>query len=224
MVPIDRPPGGSRDRDPHRRSRVTLAQASAPRACGRGRDADGAPRACCRRWTATRSPPLDRRAAAAQRGRPVPGPREPPRVRRVGARRRPRRCPGLVRGPRPGPARRRRGAAHGRGRGAARGRPAKWRTAWLVRPGTPEPHDLDLQWLAAARTAFGMHGRALDGFYVITRTGWRDVLTDETPGLEAAAALSRLTPRCAPARWCASARGTRSGCCAARRAGRRRPR
>ena len=58
--------------------------------------------------------------------------------------------------------------------------PDDWRTAWLVRPGTPEQHDLDLQWLAAAGTAFGMHGRRLDGFFVITRTGWRDVLTDET--------------------------------------------
>jgi hypothetical protein len=58
--------------------------------------------------------------------------------------------------------------------------PTDWRTAWLVRPGTPEQHDLDLQWLAAAGTAFGMHGRPLHGFFVITRTGWRDVLTDET--------------------------------------------
>ncbi len=58
--------------------------------------------------------------------------------------------------------------------------PDGWRTAWLVRPGTPEVHDLDLQWLAAAGTAFGMHGRSLDGFFVVTRAGWRDVLTDET--------------------------------------------
>ena len=57
--------------------------------------------------------------------------------------------------------------------------PAAWRTAWLVRPGTPEPHDLDLQWLAAASSAFGMHDRTLDGFFVLTRAGWRDVLTDE---------------------------------------------
>jgi hypothetical protein len=56
----------------------------------------------------------------------------------------------------------------------------RWTTAWLVRPGSPEPHDLDLQWLAAARTAFGMHGRDLHGFYVITRAGWRDVLTGES--------------------------------------------
>jgi hypothetical protein len=58
--------------------------------------------------------------------------------------------------------------------------PPAWRTAWVARPGTPEPHDLDLQWLAAARTAFGMHARPLEGFFVVTRSGWRDVLTDES--------------------------------------------
>jgi hypothetical protein len=58
--------------------------------------------------------------------------------------------------------------------------PPPWRTAWLIRPGLPEPHDQDLQWLAAARTAFGIHRRHLDGFYVVTRAGWRDVLTGET--------------------------------------------
>jgi hypothetical protein len=57
--------------------------------------------------------------------------------------------------------------------------PSAWRTAWLVRPGTPECHDLDLHWLAALRTAFGIHGRPLDGCYVITRAGWRDVVTGD---------------------------------------------
>jgi hypothetical protein len=57
--------------------------------------------------------------------------------------------------------------------------PSTWCTAWLARPGTTERHDLDLQWLAAARTAFGIHGRRLDGCYAITRSGWRDVLTDD---------------------------------------------
>ena len=57
--------------------------------------------------------------------------------------------------------------------------PDTWRTGWLIRPGTPEPHDLDLQWLAAASRAFGMHDRRLEGFFVLTRHGWRDVLTDE---------------------------------------------
>ena len=49
------------------------------------------------------------------------------------------------------------------------------RTAWIVRPGHPEPHDADLHWLAAARAAFAMHGRPLDAFYALTRYGWRDV-------------------------------------------------
>lgn len=58
--------------------------------------------------------------------------------------------------------------------------PDEWRTAWLVRAGTPEVHDLDLQWLAAVRMAFAVHGRHLDGCYVLTRAGWRDALTDES--------------------------------------------
>lgn len=55
-----------------------------------------------------------------------------------------------------------------------------WHRAWVLRPGTPEPHDVDLEWYAAARGAFAIHGRSLDGFYVLTRSGWRDVLTGES--------------------------------------------
>jgi hypothetical protein len=58
--------------------------------------------------------------------------------------------------------------------------PGDWRTVWLVRPGVPDLHDLDLAWLGAARTAFGMHGRRLEAFYAVTRSGWLDVLTGET--------------------------------------------
>lgn len=58
--------------------------------------------------------------------------------------------------------------------------PQEWRTAWVVRAGTPEVHDLDLQWLAAAQMAFAIHGRRLDGCYVVTRAGWRDTLTEES--------------------------------------------
>jgi hypothetical protein len=58
--------------------------------------------------------------------------------------------------------------------------PASWSTVLVLRAGTPEPHDLDLHWLAAARTAFGSHDRSLGGCFVVTRTGWRDALTDET--------------------------------------------
>ena len=52
--------------------------------------------------------------------------------------------------------------------------------AWVVRAGCPTPHDVDLQWLAAATAAFGAHGRALDGFYAITRAGWLDVRTGKS--------------------------------------------
>ncbi len=52
--------------------------------------------------------------------------------------------------------------------------------AWLTRPGTPELHDLDLQWLAAMTEAFAMHGRTFEGFWVVTRFGWRDAMTEET--------------------------------------------
>ena len=55
-------------------------------------------------------------------------------------------------------------------------------TAWLVRPGRPELHDLDLQWLAAARIAFGIHGRRLHGYYAITRSGWLDVCSGQSRG------------------------------------------
>jgi hypothetical protein len=57
--------------------------------------------------------------------------------------------------------------------------PSHWCTGWLVRPGTPDSHDQDLHWLAALRTGFGIHGRTLAGCYVITRAGWRDLVTDD---------------------------------------------
>jgi hypothetical protein len=50
-------------------------------------------------------------------------------------------------------------------------------TAWVVRSGTPETQDVDLQWLAAARTATDLLGRRLDGCYVLTPTGWLDLVT-----------------------------------------------
>lgn len=59
--------------------------------------------------------------------------------------------------------------------------PDPWRTMWLLRAGSPDPHDADLAWLAAARSAFGSHGRRLEGCFVVTRQGWRDVLTDGQP-------------------------------------------
>lgn len=54
------------------------------------------------------------------------------------------------------------------------------RAAWLVRPGLPEPHDSDLEWLAATTRAFAMHGRPLESFHAITRYGWLDLRTGES--------------------------------------------
>lgn len=54
------------------------------------------------------------------------------------------------------------------------------RHVWLTRAGGPEPFDQDLAWLSAARTAFAMHGRPLEGCHVVTRYGWRDVVTGES--------------------------------------------
>lgn len=58
--------------------------------------------------------------------------------------------------------------------------PDAWRTAWVVRAGTPAVHDVDVEWLAAVHVAFGVHRRPLDGCFVLTRAGWRDAHTDET--------------------------------------------
>lgn len=58
--------------------------------------------------------------------------------------------------------------------------PRAWRSVWLVRAGTLEVYDTDLAWWASARTAFGMHGRRPDGCWVVTRSGWRDVVTGES--------------------------------------------
>jgi hypothetical protein len=58
--------------------------------------------------------------------------------------------------------------------------PGTWLTSWVQRPGAPETHDLDLQWLAAVRSALGSHDRPLEGCFAVTRTGWRDVVTEET--------------------------------------------
>lgn len=53
-------------------------------------------------------------------------------------------------------------------------------SAWVARSGSPDPHDVDLAWLAAAIAAFGVHDRSLTGFYAITRTGWLDVRTGQS--------------------------------------------
>jgi hypothetical protein len=54
-----------------------------------------------------------------------------------------------------------------------------WRTAWVVRAGTPDVHDADLEWLSAVHVGFGVHGRPLEGCFVLTRAGWRDLHSGE---------------------------------------------
>jgi hypothetical protein len=58
--------------------------------------------------------------------------------------------------------------------------PPEWCTVWLSRAGVPQLHDVDQLWHAAAGVAFGIHGRLLEGFYVLTRSGWLDVRTGES--------------------------------------------
>lgn len=62
--------------------------------------------------------------------------------------------------------------------GAHPGPPVGDRLTWLVRPGRPEPHDLDLRVAAVVervRAAHGTPGAA--GLVVLTRYGWLDPLT-----------------------------------------------
>lgn len=51
--------------------------------------------------------------------------------------------------------------------------------AWLVRPGVPEPHDLDRLWLAPVLSAYVAAGTWPRWFVVLTKAGWYDVLGSE---------------------------------------------
>lgn len=52
-------------------------------------------------------------------------------------------------------------------------------SGWLVRPGRPSLHDVDLRVSAAASRATAAHGLILGGFWAVTRYGWLDVATGE---------------------------------------------
>ncbi len=52
-------------------------------------------------------------------------------------------------------------------------------SCWYTRPGTPDLHDEDPAWFAAARWAFAAHDLPLRGFWVVTRYGWHDPVTGE---------------------------------------------
>ena len=57
--------------------------------------------------------------------------------------------------------------------------PGQTAWAWLTRPGVGELHDVDQEWHAAAVRAFGAHEVGLQGFRVVTRNAWLDVVTGE---------------------------------------------
>jgi hypothetical protein len=50
---------------------------------------------------------------------------------------------------------------------------------WVTRAGEPHVQDDDLAWHSAACMALGSLERSLEGFWVVTRTGWLDVRTGE---------------------------------------------
>jgi hypothetical protein len=51
--------------------------------------------------------------------------------------------------------------------------------AWLTRAGGLETSDADVEWYAAARTAFARHDLALTAFCVLNRTGWVDLVSGQ---------------------------------------------
>ncbi len=51
--------------------------------------------------------------------------------------------------------------------------------AWLSRQGELGLTDEDAAWFAAARAAFARHGADLEAFFVLNRTGWVDLVSDE---------------------------------------------
>lgn len=50
---------------------------------------------------------------------------------------------------------------------------------WLTRSGELAPGDADFAWLAAAVEAFGRHDLPVRGFFVVTRNGWFDLLSED---------------------------------------------
>lgn len=50
---------------------------------------------------------------------------------------------------------------------------------WMTRSGDLSPHDADLAWFAATRLAFERLELDLPGFFVVTRKGWMNLLTED---------------------------------------------
>ena len=50
---------------------------------------------------------------------------------------------------------------------------------WLTRTGELSPGDADLAWFAATREGYARHALVLPGFFVMTRYGWLNLVTEE---------------------------------------------
>lgn len=53
-------------------------------------------------------------------------------------------------------------------------------SVWLTRPGAPCEEDEDHSWHAAARSACAVFHCTLEGFWLVTPTGWLDLATGES--------------------------------------------
>lgn len=51
--------------------------------------------------------------------------------------------------------------------------------AWVCRGGELEISDVDAEWFTAARTGLARHGLELPAFFVLNRTGWLDLVSEE---------------------------------------------
>lgn len=50
---------------------------------------------------------------------------------------------------------------------------------WITRTGDLSPTDADFAWFSASREAFGRHGLAMPGFFVVTRYGWLNLANED---------------------------------------------
>lgn len=51
--------------------------------------------------------------------------------------------------------------------------------AWVCRGGELEVSDVEAEWFTAASTGFARHGLPLPAFFVLNRTGWLDLVSEE---------------------------------------------
>jgi hypothetical protein len=67
--------------------------------------------------------------------------------------------------------------------------------AWVTRGGVLGVTDGDAEWFAAALTAFARHGLPLPAFFVLNRSGWLDLVSDERREWSRVRGARRARPR-----------------------------